>query len=289
MVECMGLKKFAVGLVCCIAVASAVCGEAVFNYPDAVGKTPGSNLRVVTHNILGANAKESIWPIKDRIPRMVEMIHKLQPDFAGFQEVDTIWLSGLAERIAPWKFARNPYDDNMCAVIYDGRKYRQIDGGVYALCGEAEKYIRCLRWTLLENIRTGKKFIVTNTHWYVDTRMREQNAKVMADHMKKLIARFPGIPFFCTGDFNSRLTDKLFVKMLKELGFKDSVGSAAVTENRDFGSSFDPVNKKLFPGKNHVDHIIVSGSVKVLSAKLFVGGTLLELSDHLPVVADFEI
>lgn len=283
------LRKLIFGSVCLMAVLSAVGAEAILNYPDAVAKAPGSNLRVITQNILGANAKEAIWPIKDRVSRMVEIINKLQPDFAGFQEVDPVWFSLLAKRIAPWKFARNPYDDNMCAILYDSRKYRQLDGGVYPLCGEAEKYIRCLRWTLLENIRNGKKFIITNTHWYVDDQRRINNAAVMTECIKKLKKRFPDIPFFCTGDFNSQLKYKEFRDMLNSIGFKDSVASAAVTENREFGSSFDPVNKKLFTDRTHVDHIIVSRNVKVLSAKLFVGGILLETSDHLPVVADFEI
>jgi endonuclease/exonuclease/phosphatase family metal-dependent hydrolase len=76
---------------------------------------------------------------------------------------------------------------------------------------------------------------------------------------------------------------------MKAVGFKDAVASADVTENREFGSSFNTSNKKLFTDRSHVDHIIVSGTVKVLSAKLFIGGSLFSTSDHLPVVADFEI
>lgn len=283
------LRKLAFSLVCVIAFLSVSGAEVVLNYPDAVGKAAGSNLRGMTYNILIANAPEGPWPMKDRAAGMIEIINKIQPDFAGFQEVDPIWFSLLADKIAPWKFARNPYDDNMCAIIYNSSKFRQIDGGVYALTNKAELKIRCLRWTLLENIRNGKKFIVTNTHWFVDSPRRTKNAAVMTGYLKMLVKRFPGIPFFCTGDFNSQLEYKEFSDMMKAVGFKDSVASAAVTENRKFGSSFNTKNKKLFTDRSHVDHIIVSGNVKVLSAKLFVGGTLFTTSDHLPVVADFEI
>ena len=283
-------KKHIFSLICAAVSLSVSGAEAVLNYPDAVGKTPGSNLRVMTQNILIANAPEGPWPMKDRAARMIEAINKLQPDFAGVQEVDPIWFSLLADKIAPWKFARNPYDENMCAIIYDSRKYRQIDGGVFALTkNKAELKIRCLRWTLLENIQNGKKFIITNTHWFVDTPRRTKNAEVMTKYLKVLSKRFPGIPFFCTGDFNSQLEYKEFRDMMKAVGFKDAVASAAVTENRNFGSSFNTSNKKLFTDRSHVDHIIVSGNVKVLSAKLFIGGSLFSTSDHLPVVADFEI
>ena len=283
------LIKLIFSFVCGIVFLSAAGAEAVLNYPDSVGKAPRSNLRVMTQNILIANAPEGPWPMKDRASRMIEAINKLQPDFAGFQEVDPTWFSLLADKIAPWKFAVNPYDENMCAVIYDSRKYRQIDGGVFALTNKAELKIRCLRWTLLENIQNGKKFIITNTHWFVDALQRAKNAEMMTKYLKVLTKRFPGIPFFCTGDFNSQVDYKEFCDMMKAVGFKDSVASAAVAENRKFGSSYNTSNKKLFTDRSHVDHIIVSGSVKVLSAKMFVGGSLFGISDHLPVVADFEI
>ena len=273
-------KKHIFSLICAAVSLSVSGAEAVLNYPDAVGKTPGSNLRVMTQNILIANAPEGPWPMKDRAARMIEAINKLQPDFAGFQEVDPIWFSLLADKIAPWKFARNPYDENMCAIIYDSRKYRQIDGGVFALTkNKAELKIRCLRWTLLENIQNGKKFIITNTHWFVDTPRRTKNAEVMTKYLKVLSKRFPGIPFFCTGDFNSQLEYKEFRDMMKAVGFKDAVASATVTENREFGSVFRPSAKKLVPRRTHIDHIVVSSGVKVLSAKMVVGNSLFSASD----------
>ena len=283
------LKKFLTGVFCVIAFLSAVGAEAVFNYPDAVGKTPGSNLRVVSYNILAGKWGEKYWPVKTRLPKIVGVIHKLQPDFAGLQEVDGIWYKMLADQIAPWKFAGNPYDKSMCAIIYDSRKYRRIDGGVYALDTRSNMYIRCLRWTLLENIQTGAKIIVTNTHWQLNVPKRLNNSALMAGFIKELETRFPGIPFFCTGDYNSQLKHKEFDNLLKATGFKDAVASATVTENREFGSVFRPSAKKLVPRRTHIDHIVVSSGVKVLSAKMVVGNSLFSASDHLPIMADFEI
>ena len=281
------LGKLIFSLLCWMIFLSAGGTEAVVNFPYAVGKTPGSNLRVVSYNILAGKWGESYWPVRNRAPKIAGIIHKLQPDFAGLQEVDHIWYKLLADRIFPWKFAKTPYDENMCAIIYDSRKYRQIDGGVYALSSEKKKHIRCLRWTLLKNIQNGKKIIVTNTHWELNVPSRLKNSALMADFIKKLKARFPGIMFFCTGDFNSRLKHKEFDNMLKATGFKDAVDSAAVAENSEFSSLFRPSVQKIVKG-THIDHIVVSSEVSVLSAKMIVGKSLFTASDHLPIMADFK-
>ena len=44
------LRKLAFSLVCVIAFLSVSGAEVVLNYPDAVGKAAGSNLRGMTYN-----------------------------------------------------------------------------------------------------------------------------------------------------------------------------------------------------------------------------------------------
>ncbi|MBR7108053.1 MAG: hypothetical protein IKC89_06550 [Lentisphaeria bacterium] len=284
------LKKLTASLLCGMALLSASGAEAVFNYPDALERVPGSNLRVVSYNILAKKWEHQNGARKaeDRAPDVVKIIHQLQPDFAGLQELDPIWYKLLADAIKPWKFAENPYDKNMCAVIYDSRKYRQLDGGMFPFVSK-NYAIRCLRWTLLEEIGSGKKFIVTNTHWELKVPRRLKNAGKMAESLKKLQKRFPGIPFFCTGDYNSTRDSEEFTKLLKLSGFKDAVQNAEITENAKLSSTIHPVERKPRFNKTHIDHIVFYGDVKVLSAKLGLGGLLMQSSDHLPLVADFKL
>ena len=107
--------------------------------------------------------------------------------------------------------------------------------------------------------------------------------------MKKLQKRFPGIPFFCTGDYNSTRDSEEFTKLLKLSGFKDAVQNAEITENAKLCSTIHPVERKPQFHKTHIDHIVFYGDVKVLSAKLGFGGLLMQSSDHLPLVADFKL
>lgn len=284
------LKKLIASLLCGMALLSASGAEAVFNYPDALERVPGSNLRVVSYNILAKKweHQKGARKAEDRAPDVVKIIHQLQPDFAGLQELDPIWYKLIADRIAPWKFAEKPYDKNMCAVIYDSRKYRQLDGDIFPYVTK-NRAIRCLRWGLFEDIKNGKKFVITNTHWELKPVRRLKDAEIMAASLKKLQKRFPGIPFFCTGDYNSTRDSEEFTKLLKLSGFKDAVQNAEITENAKLCSTIHPVERKPQFHKTHIDHIVFYGDVKVLSAKLGFGGLLMQSSDHLPLVADFKL
>ena len=284
------LGKLIFSLLCGLLFLTVSGAEVVFNYPDALGRVPGSNLRVVSYNILAKkwehqkNAAEA----EKRASSVVNVIHKLQPDFAGLQELDPIWYKLLADTVKPWKFAENPYDKNMCAVIYDSRKYRQLDGGMFPFVAKNHN-IRCLRWTLLEDISSGKKFIVTNTHWELKVPRRLKNAKIMAESLKELQKRFPGVPFFCTGDYNCVSDSQEFQKLLKSSGFKDAALVAERVENTAFYSAFHPDERKIRSDKANIDHIVFFGDVKALSAKMLVGEILFKASDHFPIVVDFKI
>jgi endonuclease/exonuclease/phosphatase family metal-dependent hydrolase len=176
----------------------------------------------------------------------------------------------------------------MCAVIYDSRKYRQVDGGMYPFV-KKNRSIRCLRWTLLEEIGSGKKFIVTNTHWELKVPRRLNNSRIMAQSLKELQKRFSGIPFFCTGDYNSSIDSQEFENLLKSTGFKDAALAAERAENTAFHSAFHPDERKIRSDKANIDHIVFFGDVKALSAKMLVGEILFKASDHFPIVVDFKI
>ena len=74
-----------------------------------------------------------------RMPLVVEIIKKAAPDFIGLQEVDTYKL--LEKPLLPYKFIKEPR--NMCAIVYDSRKYREVKSDVWSLLDKPSG-IRCL-------------------------------------------------------------------------------------------------------------------------------------------------
>lgn len=269
----------------CSAFLPAQTPEAEFNYPAAARRVPGTALRVMSYNILADRFNRKMRPASERAPEVSEIIKTLSPDIAGLQEADEPWYPVLAERIAPYKFAVDPYDTTLCAVIYDSRRFRQTGGGNFAFVTEE---LRCLRYTVLEELKTKKRLIVTNTHWSLKPFTRLANAALMIRYIKELQLDYPGVPVICTGDFNCTVESAELMYFLKESGFSDAVETAEHVFNKDFFSWFSPDWKKVRGGR-HIDHIIFSPGIKALNAGMIAGEKIYRASDHTPVIADLEM
>ena len=223
---------------------------------------------------------------RERSEDVIAIIRNVAPDAAGLQELDPIWYKLLDGKIDPWKFARDPYDSNMCAVIYDSRRFRQIDGGVMKY---TDLRIRCLRWTLLEEIKTQRKLMITNTHWDLTVPKRMANSQLMAKYIAELAKRFPGVPVICTGDFNSTVESDELKALLQKTSLQDSVDIAGKVENKFTCSVINAKLGVLRPSKRHIDHILVPQNAKVFSAKLLYDKVTMRASDHLPLLADIKL
>ena len=254
------------------------------NYDSCGIRTEGTDLRVMSYNILANVWGAGKMQIQYRMPLVAEIIKKAEPDFAGLQEVDTYTM--LKKCLHPYKFITEPR--NMCAIIYDTRKYREVKSDVWSLLNKPSG-IRCLVWCLFEEISTGKQIIITNTHWQLSQKQRLRDAEIMAKYIANLQKMFPGVPIVCTGDFNTNVSRPDLQLFLKESGLKDAVETATVCENKTVGSYFNPkFLKKPETGKQHIDHIITTSDLIPLSAKLLAGEIIYEASDHMPIIADFK-
>jgi len=260
--------------------------KTVTNYPADLQREKGTALRVLSYNILAQCWNRDMRKAGERSADVIEIIRNIAPDVAGLQELDPIWYTLLDGKIEPWKFARNPYNTNMCAVIYDSRRFRQIDGGVMKY---TDLRIRCLRWTLLEEIKTQRKLIITNTHWDLTVPKRMANSQLMVQYIAELQKRFPDVPVICTGDFNSTVESTELKELLQKTSLLDSVDIAGKTENKFTGSYASPKLGVPHSGKRHIDHILVPKGSTVLGSKLLYGKVIMRASDHLPLLADIKL
>ena len=263
--------------------------ECVINYPASAGERPaGTSLRVMSYNILAHCWGGELPPVMHRAPEIANVIRNVAPDFAALQELDSIWYKLLEKQIAPYRFATNPGRDVMNAVIYDSTKYKQIDGG--SLPYMRAVFIRNLRYVLLEDLKSGRKYLFTNTHWDLSNKTRLKNAELMTQYLKELQKKYPGVPVISAGDFNCVVTSQPFQNLLKDSGFSDAADVAVKSENK-FQSSYTRPRyaERPTPGKRHIDHLLVSGDWNVLSTKLLIAPILFRISDHLPVVSDLQL
>ena len=135
-------------------------------------------------------------------------------------------------------------------------------------------------------IPSGRKILITNTHWDLTAPKRMQNSRLMVKFLAELQKRFPDASVICTGDFNSTRDSGEFKNLLANAPLSDAVSTAPKTENASIGSWISPKKGKVRTSYSHIDHILVSPDVKVLQAKLFFGQLPLTASDHLPLIAD---
>lgn len=280
----MKISKLSALIVSFFALTSAFSpADTVTNYPGNLQRAKNTDLRVLSYNILAQCWNRHMRHAEERAADVIEIIRNTAPDTAGLQELDPIWYKLLDGKIEPWKFARDPYDSNMCAVIYDSRRFRQIDGGVMKY---TDLRIRCLRWTLLEEIKTQRKLLITNTHWDLTVPKRMANSQLMIQYITELKKRFPGVPVICTGDFNSTVGSGELKQLLQQTNLPDSVESARKVENNTFCSYVNPQKGVINPNLLHIDHILVPATATVLSAKLLYSPETMRASDHLPLLAD---
>ena len=169
-------------------------------------------------------------------------------------------------------------------MIYDSTKFRQIDGGNFAFVTEE---LRCLRYTVLENIASGKKIIFTNTHWNLKQFSRFANAMLMLHYLEKIQLKYPGVPIICTGDFNCSAQSPELTHFLNKSGLLDAVETAENVFNKPYGSFFSPWVPDPRPRKGmHIDHIIFTKNFRALSAGMVASEEIYRASDHTPIVAD---
>lgn len=285
----MSLKIFFAFAFSCLLTGAALhaapsAGEPEQNYPAAARRAPGTTLRVMSYNILAERFNKKMRSTAERAPEVAEIIKSIAPDIAGLQEVDEPWYPLLAERIKPYKFAVDPYDTTLCAVIYDSTKFRQTGGGNFPFVTEE---LRCLRYTILEEISSGRKIIFTNTHWSLKQFARVANAELMLRHIRELQYQYPEAALICTGDFNCAADSAELKIFLHKSGLSDAVETAANVFNKPFSSFYSPWQPDPRPRKGkHIDHIIFSKNFKALSAGMVASEGIYRASDHTPIVAD---
>lgn len=258
-------------------------GDWVWNGESARTRTPETDLRIMSYNILACywNHEPAVIP---RVPMLKKMLEEMKPDVAGLQEVDRFWYKEAMGKLGVYRFANN--GDHMSQLVYNPERVKELEGGVFQI---TDGVIRCVNWAKFKDIKTGKEFIVGSTHWNLRAKQREEDGRMMAKFVLRQQAAH-GCPVFICGDYNSPVTETGFQTFLRETKFVDAAENAKVTENKKISSYF---YLQLFtaPRANvpHIDHVTYNPQFsEALSARLILSETTLRLSDHLPLVVDYQ-
>ena len=253
-------------------------------------------IRVATYNVRGPNDRSpNSW--RDRLPRMVRTIRENQFELIGTQETLSGPIADLKESLKFNSFGvgrdRRKGDEHN-AVFYDPGRFDVVSQETFWLSADPDtpgssawdsSLPRICTWGLLLDRRTGKRFVIANTHLDHRSAMaRIQGVNVILTRLAPMIEKYP---FILTGDFNSTPDD---MPVRRVLGVLKNARDVSETDHYGAGDeTFHDfhVNRKERSFRKPIDFIFVNDRVRVLSH-----GTIndfrngLASSDHFPVTAE---
>lgn len=169
--------------------------------------------------IVSANLwrKSNDWAT--RKGNVVSLISAELPDVVGIQEGDEGKQGELDLDLLNYKLETGPWDDQSTAIMYHSGKVKVVETGVFGFSsqpdnksvsdwgdGAANGWLRVCNWVLFEQLSTGSKFYVYNTH--LDANGFTPNAGEWRSMETRLIAEriasrsFVEYPFVLVGDLN---------------------------------------------------------------------------------------
>lgn len=262
-------------------------------------------IRLMTYNMLfniHDNKVDEVnrWP--QRLPRIVELLHEMQPDVIGTQELYPDQVEDLLQYFGnEFAFYGEPCEDKENnGIFYRRDRFEVINSHVWFIPQAPSS--ESLTMVQLRDLQTGEKFAVLNTHMAfskIDKRERQarfiaERAASIANEMPVIVTgdlnTFPNRPDleklpFLDGDYIYRILTQGPLRNAKEMSLVGHVGPISTFTNH-------PDDIKPFAGLGSpgimLDGIFVSPKVTVLlhaTQPGTVGGHF--PSDHLPLVIDF--
>ena len=300
---------------------------------DSQVRTSGTDIRVMSSNVLNYNWGEksyaNIYPVATRCEIYAGVLLRFRPDIIGAQEVDEKWrdalpyyLNSMAEKedVHYTHLLRNVSLNGRTVVNYSSILYRS---DLYDLDDSGcEIFEANYQTSYAQRVGTYAKFtskldpekqaILVNTHWAHETEENIQSCiDEEADLVNRLKEQYPGVPVFCTGDFNSDVRKKagdqegdpsaknryqFFLDFVSAISGTIS-SSAAKTKGvlitpGGCRASAQKINESTERAidNDFIDHNVVSGGyAELLRHDTIRSNGCHVMSDHSPIYADFSL
>lgn len=263
------------------------------------------DLRIMTSNVWADVFNN---PVEGRDKELSTVYLRYMPDILCLQEVHPSWHNS---NLKPPLFEAG-YDEitgvdladntnNYTPLLFRADKLEVLDKGFVKFAGLNDFGSKSATWARFWSKADGTEFVAAATHlyWTADEageKARISNCREILDCAEPFISK--GIPLLCGGDFNC-VIGSAPQRFLEEKGM---ISSSRVCEKmtEDISSHHgDPIydpNLKKFKGKRttnpnemSLDHIMVSGNVKVKTYTVVCDAEALDATDHSPVYIDVEI
>ena len=226
-----------------------------------------------------------------RADLILKNIENEKPSIIGFQEA-TKWQYGYLTDCLEGFDSVIEYRDNSpfsegCPIFYKADLYKLVDKGSFWLSETPEVMSKdwnsaCYRicsYVILEELESGKQFVVFNTHLdHISDEARINGIGVVLDK----ISQFGGLPSMIMGDFNAAEDSTTYKKVTE-----DFLDAKYQLENPDCGCTYQCFGEQL--DREPIDYFMISKEGLKVEEFKRVTTTYdgVYPSDHFPIEAIF--
>ena len=256
-------------------------------------------MKCITLNLRFDNKGDGINKWDNRKERVSQFLNDEAADIICLQEVLSRQLSDLDGALDDYAHVGVGRDDGKtrgeyAPIFYKNKKYENLEEGNFWLSehpdsvgsvGWDARLPRIATWIKLKDKKTGRLFVVINTHFdHIGRKARQQSAELIKNWISENVNHLPVI---LAGDLN--VTEKS--EAYKSLTAENSpvVDAFKVCKKKEgVNYSFHNFGKILGWGKAKIDYIFVSKKIKVISVVIPRENPLngVFLSDHNPIIAN---
>lgn len=174
----------------------------------------GQEIKVMTYNIKYDNVNDTVNNWNDRKEKLIELIEHYGPSFIGIQEALYRQVTYIDSSLTDFSYIGVGREDGKqkgeySEIHFDSTRYKVLKHNTFWLSDTPEKVSvgwdaaleRICTYGLFENLKSGEKLWVFNTHF--DHRgevAREKSAQLIIEKIKEI--NTGNLPVVLTGDFN---------------------------------------------------------------------------------------
>ena len=254
---------------------------------------------VMTFNIRFAHPRPpNLWP--DRLPVMVELIERWEPDLIGTQEGLYSQLVDLEARLPEYAWIglgrEGGTRGEFMAVYYRRDRFDALEYDHYWLSDTPEvigskswgnQIPRMVTWVRFRDRETGKEFVFVNTHFdHQSQPARERSAELLAQRMERW---GPEVPVIVVGDFNAAAgSNPAYDRLLSAARLTDTWRALSIPDTLGTFHNFQGIPTAR--PRPRIDWILTRGPVEPVSSEIVTYARNGQFpSDHFPVVARLRI
>ncbi|NCO63607.1 MAG: endonuclease/exonuclease/phosphatase family protein [Flavobacteriales bacterium] len=251
------------------------------------------DISIMTYNIKLDYPKEGENSWENRKPFMLGQLQFYEPDIFGVQEAMPNQMKDLDSLLINYDFVGVGRDDGFnqgeySAIFYNNNKFKVLNSSTFWLSQTPDKVSmgwdavcnRVCTYALFENLNTGNRFYVFNTHFdHVGVEARKNSAILILKKVADINTE--NHPVVLMGDFNMEEGHESIQYITKHLN-----DSKAISKLQPFGptGTFNGFNFHE-PVTNRIDFIFVSSEISVEKYVVLSDSKDCKYpSDHLPVL-----